>query len=117
MARRSPPASWPRSAATTGRSCWSSAYATRLRSSTALLAVADAVGPRIGTLPARREWYHPWRTVSGGRLADPQLPELQVLSDGVFAPRPFLDLVRDFIVFEDEGGGRLVKKMAGYHQF
>jgi type I restriction enzyme R subunit len=27
-----------------------------------------------------------------------------------------LDLVRDFIVFEDEGG-RLIKKMAGYHQF
>jgi type I restriction enzyme, R subunit len=25
--------------------------------------------------------------------------------------------VRDFIVFEDDGGGKLVKKMAGYHQF
>jgi len=25
--------------------------------------------------------------------------------------------VRHFIVFEDEGGGKLVKKMAGYHQF
>src|SRR5690606_12481980 len=32
-------------------------------------------------------------------------------------PRRFLDLVRDFIVFEDDGGGRIVKKMAGYHQF
>jgi type I restriction enzyme R subunit len=42
---------------------------------------------------------------------------LQVVSEGVFAPQCFLDLVRDFIVFEDEGGGRLVKKMAGYHQF
>jgi len=26
-------------------------------------------------------------------------------------------LLRDFIVFEDEGGGKLAKKMAGYHQF
>jgi type I restriction enzyme R subunit len=25
--------------------------------------------------------------------------------------------VRDFIVFEDDGGGRIEKKMAGYHQF
>ena len=25
--------------------------------------------------------------------------------------------MRDFIVFEDEGGGQLAKKMAGYHQF
>jgi type I restriction enzyme R subunit len=39
------------------------------------------------------------------------------VSEGVFAPRRFLDLVRDFLVFEDEGGGRLAKKMAGYHQF
>jgi type I restriction enzyme R subunit len=35
----------------------------------------------------------------------------------VFEKRRFLDLVRDFIVFEDDGSGRLVKKMAGYHQF
>ena len=37
--------------------------------------------------------------------------------EGLCAPRRFLDLVRDFIVFEDDGGGRIVKKMAGYHQF
>ncbi|MGH7345220.1 MAG: type I restriction endonuclease subunit R, partial [Candidatus Rokuibacteriota bacterium] len=48
---------------------------------------------------------------------DPHLPELQVVIEGMFAPRRFLDLVRDFIVFQDGGGGRLVKKMAGYHQF
>ncbi len=28
-----------------------------------------------------------------------------------------MDLVRDFVVFEDDGSGRLVKKVAGYHQF
>lgn len=27
------------------------------------------------------------------------------------------DVVRDFIVFKDDGGGRFVKKMEGYHQF
>jgi type I restriction enzyme R subunit len=40
-----------------------------------------------------------------------------VALEGVFAPRRFLDLMRHFIVFEDAGGGALVKKMAGYHQF
>ena len=83
----------------------------------ALLVISDGVEARVGTLTAGREWFKPWRTVSGERLADAHLPELQVVSEGVFAPRRFLDLVRDFIVFEDEGGGRLVKKMAGYHQF
>ena len=83
----------------------------------ALLVISDGVEARVGTLTAGREWFKPWRTVSGERLADPHLPELQVASEGVFAPGRFLDLVRDFIVFEDEGGGQLAKKMAGYHQF
>ena len=45
------------------------------------------------------------------------MTELQVMLEGVFEPSRFLALVRDFIVFEDNGGGALVKKMAGYHQF
>jgi type I restriction enzyme R subunit len=82
-----------------------------------LLVISDGVGARVGTLTGGREWFKPWRTISGETLADPHLPELQVVIEGVFAPRRFLDLVRDFSVFEDEGGGRLMKKMAGYHQF
>ena len=83
----------------------------------ALLVISDGVEARVGTLTAGREWFKPWRTIAGERLADPQLPELQVVSEGLCAPRRFLDLVRDFIVFEDDGGGRIIKKMAGYHQF
>ena len=45
------------------------------------------------------------------------LPDLQVLIEGVLEKRRFLSLLRDFIVFEDDGSGMLVKKMAGYHQF
>ncbi len=83
----------------------------------AALVASDGVQARVGALGAGSEWFKPWRTIAGERLADPHLPELQVVIEGVFAPRRFLDLLRDFIVFEDEGGGRLVKKMAGYHQF
>ena len=53
-----------------------------------------------------------------GPLADPRLPQLQVMLEGECATRRrFLALVRDFIVFEDDGGGAPAKKMAGYHQF
>ena len=45
------------------------------------------------------------------------LTELQVAIEGAFEKRRFLALLRDFVVFEDDGGGRLAKKMAGYHQF
>ncbi|MBI5910672.1 MAG: DUF3387 domain-containing protein [Betaproteobacteria bacterium] len=82
-----------------------------------LLVISDGVEARIGTLTAGREWFKPWRTISGETLADPHLPELQVTIEGVFDKHRFLDLVRHFIVFEDMGGGVLVKKMAGYHQY
>ncbi len=82
-----------------------------------VLVASDGVEARIGTLTAGREWFKPWRTIGGESLAPSFLPELQVLVEGVFDKRRFLDLIRHFIVFEDEGGGRLEKKMAGYHQF
>ena len=83
----------------------------------AALIVSDGLEARIGTLTADREWFKPWRTISGEALADPSLPQLQVLLEGVFTRPRLLALVRDFIVFEDDGSGDLVKKMAGYHQF
>ena len=83
----------------------------------AALIVSDGIEARIGTLTAGREWFKPWHTISGETLADPHIPQLQVLLGGVCEPGGFLSLVQDFIVFEDDGSGALVKKMAGYHQF
>ena len=40
-----------------------------------------------------------------------------MMLEGVCESARFLSLVRDFIVFDDDGSGKLVKKMAGYHQF
>ncbi len=83
----------------------------------AVLVISDGTQARVGAVGAGREWFKPWRTITGETVADPHLPEIQVVIEGVFAPRRFLNLVRDFIVFEDDGGGRIVKKIAGYHQF
>lgn len=88
-----------------------------LFSTNATLLVSDGAQARVGTLGAGREWFKPWRTVSGEEDAPVGLPELQVVLQGVFERRRFLDLLRYFIVFEDEGAGKLSKKMAGYHQF
>ena len=81
------------------------------------LMVSDGTEARIGTLTAGREWFKPWRTVTGEKLADSHMTELQVMLEGICSPDRFLALVRDFIVFEDDGSGALAKKMAGYHQF
>ena len=81
------------------------------------MVISDGVEARIGTLTADREWFMPWRTIEGEELADTRLPQLRVVLEGVFEKQRFLDLIRHFIVFEDVGGGVLVKKMAGYHQY
>ena len=83
----------------------------------AVLIASDGIDARMGTLTAGREWFKPWRTMGGDKLADPFLPQLQVMLGGACERERFLTLVRDFIVFEDDGGGKLSKKMAGYHQF
>ncbi len=94
-----------------------------------LLVVSDGLEARMGTLTAGREWFKPWRTITGRGIEDQGVPQLEVLLKGVFGLRaqhaglsgaqhavPLLGLVRDFILFEDEGG-RLAKKVAGYHQY
>jgi type I restriction enzyme R subunit len=83
----------------------------------AVLGVSDGVEARVGTLSAGREWFKPWRTIDGDALAPTTTPEMQVVIEGIFEPRRFLDLVRDFLVFEEDESGHLIKKMAGYHQF
>ncbi|MBU6399489.1 MAG: type I restriction endonuclease subunit R [Verrucomicrobia bacterium] len=87
----------------------------------AVLIVSDGLEARIGTISAERERFMPWRTITGEVLAPVNLPQLEVLLRGVFDKARFLDLVRHFIVFEDEpfqaGTSSVVKKMAGYHQF
>ena len=82
-----------------------------------LLIVSDGVDERVGTLTGGREWFKPWRTIAGDDLADAHVPGLQVAIEGLCEHERFLALVRDFLVFEDDGSGELVKKMAGYHQF
>ena len=81
-----------------------------------VLVVSDGLEARIGTLTAGREWFKPWRTISGETEAIPNLLQLKVMLEGAFAQERFLALIRDFIVFEDDGAG-LAKKMAGYHQY
>ena len=82
----------------------------------AVLVVSDGTEARVGTLTAGWEWFKPWRTIAGETLADPNMPQIQVMLAGAFQPQRFLALVRDYIVFEDDGSA-LAKKMAGYHQF
>ncbi|EQD53326.1 Type I site-specific deoxyribonuclease HsdR, partial [mine drainage metagenome] len=60
----------------------------------AVLLVSDGVQARLGCLNAGREWFKPWRTITGRADAPSRLAELQVVLEGVFEPRRFLALVQ-----------------------
>ncbi|MCY4673607.1 MAG: type I restriction endonuclease subunit R [Bacteroidetes bacterium] len=80
------------------------------------LVISDGVKARVGSLTAGLEWFKRWRTIEGENLAPTFYPELQVLVEGIFEKSRFLEVLRDFTVFEDDGGA-IEKKMAGDHQF
>ena len=81
-----------------------------------ILVISDGSEARMGSLSADVERFMNWRTIDGQDL-DPlgQFHELETLVRGALAPKMLLDYLRYFVLFEDDG--RLVKKIAGYHQF
>ncbi len=81
-----------------------------------VLVVSDGLEARVGTLTAGWDRFMPWRTVAGDEVAAAGSLELEVLIKGLLEKSRFLDLVRNFIVFEVDGGN-INKKMAAYHQF
>jgi type I restriction enzyme R subunit len=81
-----------------------------------LLGISDGLEARLGTLTADWERFMPWRTIDGRDVAPASQPQLDVLLRGVFDRERLLDLVRFFIVFEDDGAS-VLKKAAAYHQY
>lgn len=79
--------------------------------------VSDGLCARYGSLSTDFDRTMGWRTVDGISLV-PKGSELELstLTKGLLAPQVLLDMLRWFVVFEDEGKGP-TKKVAGYHQF
>ena len=81
-----------------------------------ILIISDGSDARMGSLSANAERFMSWRTIDGVKL-DPlgEYGELETLVRGILNPTYFLDYLKFFILFEDDG--ELIKKIAGYHQF
>lgn len=80
------------------------------------LIVSDGITARVGSLTAAKEWFMPWRTIRNENDTPLLEYELEKVVRGFFAPDLFLDYIRYFVLFEQDGD-RLIKKIAGYHQF
>ena len=80
------------------------------------LVVSDGWFARIGSLTANQERFLPWKAV----LDENDRPlfelELETMVKGFFKPDLLLDYIRYFILFEIDND-KIIKKIAGYHQF
>ena len=81
-----------------------------------LLIASDGLEARIGSLTADWDWFMPWRTVDGEKPAAKGTPQLETLIKGVFHKERLLDYLRYFVTFNTDGA-KIIKKIAGYHQF
>jgi len=80
------------------------------------LVISDGMNARVGSLTSPPEWFLPWRTIASENDRPLMQFELEAIVRGFFRPDLFLDYIRYFILFEQDGGA-LIKKIAGYHQF
>ncbi|MEK5216716.1 type I restriction endonuclease subunit R [Psychrobacillus sp. FSL H8-0487] len=81
----------------------------------AFLVTSDGVNARVGSLTANEERFMKWRTVDG-ELAPTSLSQLEVLLKGMLEPSRFMDILRNFILFQSDGENSY-KILAAYHQF
>jgi len=79
-----------------------------------LLIISDGLEARAGTITTNTDRFMLWKTVDGSSQPG-GMSQLEVLLRGMFTKERFLDLVRHFIVFEQEK--ELQKKVAAYHQY
>lgn len=68
----------------------------------ALLVIQSGDSARVGTLNCELKDFLPWYTIDGEDFLQVE-SELEVLIQGIFDKRRFLELVQHFIVFENNG--------------
>ena len=78
--------------------------------------ICDGVDTRIGTITSDFSRYMVWKSENGEKPMESKVDFFSVLLNGVFPKNRILDIVRNFIVFQNLGG-KTVKILAGYHQY
>lgn len=80
--------------------------------------ISDGVVARHGTITSDFDRFMRWRTIDSNKRAPDEIPQLEVLIRGMFTKDRFLDIVLNFITYEQEvRKDAITKKMAAYHQY
>ena len=79
----------------------------------AVAMVGNGDKAKIGSITSRWEHFHEWKRLAE---AEPGVVDMETLLKGVCEPQHFMDLVENFILF-DESSGETRKILARNHQF
>ena len=78
--------------------------------------ISDGLDTRVGTITSDFTRYMTWKSENGERPKESGINYFAMLINGVFPKKKILDILRNFIVFQ-EIKGKTIKIMAGYHQY
>lgn len=96
----------------------------------AFCVLSDGLHAKVGTITSNIERFMNWRTVDGENIAPLGMPQYDVLFSGMFPRGRILDIIKNFILFQndsknvlDDDGNKIgetqvtIKILAGYHQY
>ncbi|MDK2822013.1 MAG: type restriction enzyme subunit [Candidatus Petromonas sp.] len=96
----------------------------------AFCVISDGINAKAGTITSNEERFMNWRTIDGVNIEPLHVPQYEVLFRGMLAKDRLLDIVQNFILFQeskeeekDETGTKIgdkktiIKILAAYHQY
>jgi type I restriction enzyme, R subunit len=80
----------------------------------AFMVISDGINAKVGTLSSNLERFSAWKSIDGKKLDSHIQIETMIL--GMFEKNRLLDIVRNFILFIDDGI-KNIKILSAYHQY
>ncbi len=81
----------------------------------AFCVMSDLATSKAGTITADEDRFMEWKS-TGGDYEETKYAAFDVLFEGMFEKRRFLDILKNFILFQKDNGSDK-KILAGYHQY
>jgi len=81
----------------------------------AFCVMSDLATSKAGTITADEDRFMEWKTTDGS-YENTQFADFDVFFEGMFEKNRFLDILKDYIVFSNDGT-KYIKILAAYHQF
>ena len=77
--------------------------------------ISDGVNARVGTITADFSRYMTWKSKNGEKPEE-NIEQVDVLLNGVFRKERIIDIITNFIMFQNKEG-KNIKILSGYHQY